>query len=47
MIENLTILFDAAVQFGQNVILYGAVPAGGGIGGLYLLYKAGNWIKRF
>lgn len=46
MIENLTILLEAAVQFGQNVLLYAAIPAGSGIGGLYLLYKVGNWLKR-
>lgn len=45
MVENLILIGEGIIQIVQNVFVYG-VPTAGGVGGLVLLYKAGQWIKR-
>lgn len=45
MIENLILMFEGLLHLAREVFVYGG-SAVGGVGGLYILYKAGNWLKR-
>lgn len=45
MIENLITMGEALVKLVSEVVTYGAGSATG-VAGLYLLYRAGMWIKN-
>lgn len=45
MIENLITMGEALVKLVSEVVTYGAGSVTG-VAGLYLLYRAGMWIKN-
>jgi len=45
MIENIALMVEGAFKLAQDTLVYGASTAGG-LGGVYLLYKAGKFIQK-